>query len=125
MIKTVLADINTTLQDLYKIHVPPLYVRINNENLFEVAGTKETIQGKQKVNGFYFGSIIPKPKDIRLYYFPIYTHPVKFQWISDNLRKCMKGKSCFHFRQLSEELENEIEKMIHQGIQIYTQEKLI
>ena len=125
MIKTALVDIQTTLEDFYKLYVPPLQIRINNENLFEVAGTKETMQGKKKVDGFYFGSIIPKPKDIRLYYFPIYTHPAKFLWISDNLRKCLKGKSCFHIKQLSIDLENEIREMIHKGIEIYTYENLI
>ena len=125
MIKTALIDIQSTLQELYKIHVPPLQVRIENNSLFEVAGTKDAIQGKKKVNGFYFGSVIPKTKDIRFYYFPIYTHPNKFRWLSDELRRCQKGKSCFHFKQLSNELENEVKKMIQIGIEIYTRDDLI
>ena len=125
MIKTALVDIQKTLKDLYKLYVPPLQIRIDNENLFEVAGTRETMQGRQKVDGFYFGSIIHKQKDIRLYYFPIYTHPTKFLWISDDLRKCLKGKSCFHIKQLSIDLENEIKAMIHKGIEIYTNDNLI
>ena len=83
------------------------------------------MQGKQKVDGYYFGSVVPKPKDIRLYYFPIYTHIDEFSWISDDLRFCLKGKSCFHIKKLSDDLEGEIGKMIERGIELYKKEGLI
>ncbi len=120
-----LVEIQTTLQNIFKEHIPPLMIRKDNENVFEVSGTKETMQGKQKVDGFYFGSVVPKPKDIRLYYFPIYTHVKKFDWISDDLRKCLKGKSCFHIKKLSADLEKEISKMIKVGRELYENDNLI
>ena len=94
--KTELSDIQQSLQSLFKKHVPPLQIRKDNAATFEVAGTKEAMQGKQKEDGFYFRSVVPKPKNIRLYYFPIYTYPSSFEDISLELRKCLKGKSCFH-----------------------------
>lgn len=120
-----LEEIRSILIDMFKSHVPPLQIRKDNENVFEVAGTKEAMQGKQKVDGFYFGSVVPKPKDIRLYYFPIYTHPDEFKWLSEQLRKFLKGKSCFHIKKLDEELETEIGKMIDLGVEIYQREQLI
>ena len=122
---TSLEEIQSTLRHLFKEHVPPLQVRKDNENVFEVAGTKEAMQGKQKVDGYYFGSVVPKPKDIRLYYFPIYTHVDAFSWISDDLRKCLKGKSCFHIKKLDEEFIREIQKMMTKGVNIYIKENLI
>ena len=121
---TELTEIQITLQNLFKAHVPPLQVRKDNENVFEVAGTKEAMQGKQKVDGFYFGSVIPKPKDIRLYYFPIYTHVDEFA-LSPELKKCLKGKSCFHIKKLSPELLEEIKSMIQHGVEIYLKADLI
>ena len=121
---TDLSEIQTTLQELLKAHVPPLQVRKDNENVFEVAGTKEAMQGKQKVDGFYFGSVVPKPKDIRLYYFPIYTHVDQFS-LSPDLQKCLKGKSCFHIKKLSPELVEEIKSMIDSGVAIYQKDNLI
>jgi len=120
-----LDGIQTALLNLLKAHIPPLQIRKENENVFEVAGTKVAMQGKQKVDGFYFGSVVPKKKDIRLYYFPIYTHVDAFSWISDDLRLCLKGKSCFHIKKLSIELEEEIQKMIEWGIQLYIKDDLI
>ena len=124
-VKTNLDEIQETLQALFKQFVPPLQIRKHNENVFEVAGTKETMQGKQKVDGYYFGSVVPKPRDIRLYYFPIYTHVKKFEWISTELRKCLKGKSCFHIKKLENSLEKEIAEMIKVGYNIYQTENLI
>ncbi len=123
--KTELSEIRLTLQHLFKKHVPPLQIRKDNEATFELAGTKEAMQGKQKVDGFYFGSIVPKPKDIRMYYFPIYTHPESFVAISGDLRKCLKGKSCFHIKELTDRLKKEIDQMITKGVEIYKKENLI
>jgi len=117
--------IQQKLHQLLKKYMPPLKVRKEDDNVFEVAGTKEAVQGRQKVDGYYFSSVIPKPRDIRLYYFPIYTHAKKFAWISDDLRKCLKGKSCFHIKKLDENLEAEIAKMIQLGIELYEKEELI
>lgn len=120
-----LIRIQSALQEILKTHVPPLQVRKDNESVFEVAGTKEAMQGKQKVDGFYFASVVPKPKDIRFYYFPIYTHSQSFEEISPELRKCLKGKSCFHIKKLSVELEADITKMVNLGVELYLKDNLI
>ena len=122
---TNLTEIQSLLIDMFKSHVPPLQVRKDNENVFEVAGTKEVMQGKQKVDGYYFGSIVPKPKDIRLYYFPVYTHFNEFSWISYTLRKCLKGKSCFHIKNLDNDLITDISNMIAKGVALYKKDELI
>jgi len=122
---TDLASIQSFLKETYKKHTPPLQVRKDNENVFEVAGTKEAMQGKQKVDGYYFGSVVPKPKDIRLYYFPIYTHATSFENIPEVLRKCLKGKSCFHIKKLDDETKQAIDDMISKGVELYKAENLI
>ena len=70
--KTDITEIQAILIGILNAQAPPLKVRSNSIMGFEVAGTKETMQGKQKVDGMYFASIVPKPKDVRLYFFPIY-----------------------------------------------------
>jgi len=118
-------EINKFLKYCLKNQIPPLRINKEKEEIFEVSGTIKALQGKQLVDGFYFASVVPKPKDVRLYFFPIYTHPAFFDSISEELRKCLKGKSCFHFKRLTQELRPEIELMIQLGIKIYSQENLI
>jgi hypothetical protein len=118
-------EIQEFLSESLKKHVPPLRINKEMSEIFEVSGNKQAMQGKQLVDGFYFASVVPKPKDVRLYFFPIYTHPIFFDSISPELRKCLKGKSCFHFKKFSQELRSDIESMIAQGVKIYSQENLI
>ena len=122
--KTELTDIQNILISFLKMHVPPLQIKADKPDNFGVYGTKERMQGKQKVDGYYFASVIPKPKDIRLYFFPIYTHPDQFK-LSPELQKCLKGKSCFHIKKMSAPLESEIDAMIKKGIRIYIKDDLI
>ena len=83
-----------------------------------------TIQGKQEVDGHFFTSILEKPEDVRLYFFPIYTHPDAFS-ISDDLNKSLKGKSCFHNKNLSPELESEISEMLQLGKKLYQNDGIV
>ena len=104
---TDLEEIRNVLIESLKKHEGRLRVTSNSDDKFEVTGTKEAMQGKQKVAGYYFASVVPKPKDIRFYFFPIYTHAESFASISDAVGKCLKGKSCFHIKQLDDAMKDE------------------
>ena len=123
--KTTVEEIQNTLISLLKKHQPSLKINAETEVKFEVSGTIPTMQGKQKVDGFYFSSVIPKAKDCRLYFFPIYTDADAFANISPELRKCLKGKSCFHIKKMDEQLEKDIEAMIDKGIEIYRAKAIV
>ena len=119
-----LNTIQTTLQASLESHVPQLQIRVKSETNFEAAGTKTVMQGKKKVDGHYFASVMPKAKDIRLYFFPIYTHVEHFE-LSPELQKFLKGKSCFHIKKLNEDLTQEIKAMIAKGVELYENDGLI
>ena len=111
--------------NILKKNVPPLKIRKDSPGVFEVAGTKEFTYGKKKADSIYFATVIPKPKDVRFYFFPIYTHEKEFKNISVDLRKCLKGKSCFYIKKLDVNLEKDFSKMIEKGVSIYKKCKLI
>lgn len=121
---TDLQEIQKTLQEILIDHSPALRASKETDTVFEVSGTKEVMQGRQKVNGHYFASVMVKPKDIRLYFFPIYTHVDSYN-ISPELKKCLKGKSCFHIKKLSDEMVQEIKEMVDTGVKLYQKDDLI
>jgi len=121
---TDLSIIQTTLQESLATHSPQLQVRVQSDTNFEVAGTKTVMQGKKKVDGHYFASVMPKKKDIRLYFFPLYTHVADFE-LSPDLQKSLKGKTCFHIKKLSDDLIEEIKAMIATGVNLYEKDGLI
>ncbi|MEZ4685665.1 MAG: hypothetical protein R3B47_06245 [Bacteroidia bacterium] len=117
--------IRARLETILSAHIPPLRAARKGEAGFEVCGSRTVMQGKQMVEGHYFASVVPKPKDVRLYFFPIYTHADSFSEIPEALRKCLKGKSCFHIKKLDENLISAVEEMVEKGIHLYQQDGLL
>lgn len=112
------------LKHVLRKRQPELKEKTSEKGFLEFFGTKEVMQGKQKVDGHYFAGLVAKPKDARFYFFPIYTHAQAFS-LSPELKKALKGKSCFHIKSLSEEMEQEISAMIHKGVELYRADGLI
>ncbi len=120
-----LIEIKQFLIDCIKKHQVVLQFD-EKENQLEAKGTLPAMQGKQKVDGFYFASIVPKPKDVRLYFFPLYTHADQFKSkLSAPLAKMLKGKTCFHLKNLDPEVQKEIQEMIDNGIKSYQKDGLL
>lgn len=121
MIKDI-EEIRAKLKEILSGFLGPLKAKVDDPNNFELCGTIEAMQGKKKVDGIYFGSLMPKEKDVRFYFFPAYTHADSFEGLSDTLKKFKKGKSCFHVKYLDEDLIKEIEEMVGQGVELYQQD---
>lgn len=113
------------LKDTLKKHRPSLKIVTDTDERFEVHGTVPTMQGRKKVEGIYFASVVPKPKDIRLYFFPIYTHQAEFENLDPQLRKCLKGKSCFHIKKMDANMEIALDNMIQTGINTYKKDGIL
>ena len=92
---------------------------------FEMHGTIPAMQGKKKVDGIYFSSVVPKPKDVRFYFFPLYDHPEIKDGLSDELLKCLKGKTCFHIKSITEDIERDLPLLVSRGIDAFQQDGLL
>jgi hypothetical protein len=119
-----ISEIRTFIEGLLRSHCPPLLIRKEGELGLEAAGTKEAMQGKQKVDGYYFASTVQKPKDLRFYFFALYTDPELFS-ISEELSKMLKGKTCFHLKKLNDALKQEISEIVLIAVKRYQEKDLI
>ena len=122
---TEIKDIQQTLIDILKEHLGVLKITADEKDKFEVSGTIEAMQGKKKVDGIYFATVVPKPKDVRFYFFPTYSHKAKLGELSPDLKKCLKGKSCFHIKQLDKALEDDLRKLVADAIVLYQKDGLL
>lgn len=118
------SEIKAFLEASLKALCPPLRVRKEGPNGLEVCGRKEVMQGKQQVDGYYFASTVLKPKDVRLYFFPIYTDPELYT-LSPDLQKMLKGKSCFHLKGLTPAVQAELQEMMAVGLRRYQEKELL
>jgi hypothetical protein len=118
-------EIQAKLIDILKEQIDVLKISAETENKFEVSGTIEAMQGKKKVDGIYFASVVPKPKDVRFYFFPTYTHKEQIGELPENLKKALKGKSCFHVKYMDDEFEDNIKELVETAVKLYQADRLL
>ena len=118
-------EIQAKLIDILKEQIDVLKISAETENKFEVSGTIEAMQGKKKVDGIYFASVVPKPKDVRFYFFPTYTHKEQIGELPENLKKALKGKSCFHVKYMDDEFEDNIKELVETAVKLYQADWLL
>ncbi len=119
------SEIREKLISILKNHLDVLKVTSDTYDKFEVSGTIEAMQGKKKVDGIYFSTIVPKPKDVRFYFFPTYSHKEQLGELPENLQKALKGKSCFHIKHMDEELENNLKTLVKKSVELYQTDGLL
>jgi len=105
-----------------------LKITSDTTDKFEVTGTIPAMQGKKQVDGMYFATVIPKPKDVRLYFFPVYTHREEIGALPADLKKALKalkGKSCFHVKSIDEAFEANLRALVKQSIVLYQEAGLL
>lgn len=81
--------------------------------------TSERTGKTTKKHGLYFAGIIIQSDYVGFYFMPMYAHPKEFADVSPELRKMLKGKSCFHVKKYDEMIFKEIEKIVKKGFQIF------
>lgn len=121
-----LQEINAALQKILLKHEGVLKTKSTHEGHLEVSGTVEAMQGKQKVDGIYFASVVPKPKDVRFYFFPLYTHKDGLEnLVTPDLQKALKGKTCFHVKSLTDEMIADFQRITDEAIVLFQNDNLL
>ena len=121
-----LQEINAHLQKILLKHSAILKTKSTHEGHIEVSGTIEAMQGKKKVDGIYFASVVPKPKDVRFYFFPLYTHKDGLDpLVTPDLRKALKGKTCFHVKSLTNDMISDLQRITDEAVILFQKDNLL
>jgi len=113
------------LKDLLSHYIPPLVVLSNGPDRYELITVKPfRHKGIRKENGYY-GAIMMKKDYVGLYLMFIYDEPENLEKLGSDLRKLLKGKSCFHIKKLDENLLKQIETALKDGLDYYKKEGAI
>lgn len=114
-------EIFNKIKSLLAKCVPPMVLVKDNENVYELIGNKPAPYGstKKMVPGMYFSSVVLRKDSINFYFFPIYYRTEEFKSLIPSLIKCLKGKTCFHFKKLDQVNEKEFQAMLKKGLQIW------
>ena len=86
---------------------------------YHLYGSKEVSLFGKKPQPTYIAGVIQQKNYISFYFSPIYSHPDSFTSISSDLKKFLKGKSCFNINKTTPQLLKEIEDILKKGIELY------
>jgi hypothetical protein len=86
---------------------------------YHLYGNKDVSLFGKKPQPTYIAGVIKQKNYVSFYFSPIYSHPELFSNISSDLKKFLKGKSCFNINKTTSQLLKEIEDILKLGINKY------
>ncbi|MFX0077320.1 MAG: hypothetical protein ACFE96_17905 [Candidatus Hermodarchaeota archaeon] len=92
---------------------------------YHLYGSKEVSLFGKKPQPTYIAGVIQQKNYVSFYFSPIYSHPDLFTDISLDLKKFLKGKSCFNINKITPQLLKEIEDILKVGIDKYKEIKWV
>lgn len=113
--KTIFKQLRLVLKKFAK----GMEVRKNTAKAYELYGKKKVTFRGRDCDAIYFATAIIQKNFVGFYFFPIYTHPREFKGIPPELKKCLKGKSCFHVKKNDKKLFGQIRNILTKGRSVY------
>jgi len=98
---------------------PPLTVTKDTEKAFEMVSGKSIVFMGKKRDNVYFSSVMIQGGFVGFYLMPIYAQPSLIEKLGPDLRKLLKGKSCFHVKKIDSTLIREINEAMKMGLECY------
>ena len=90
-----------------------------NDKKYEMSGTKDIVYMNREFKGMFFAAVMIQKGFVSLHYFPIYCNPKLIAEVPDNLKKLLKGKSCFNIKKDDPEIYKSIKTLIKSGKAFY------
>jgi len=90
-----------------------------NDTKYEMTGTKNVFMFGREIKGMYFAGAMITKGFVSLHYMPIYCNPKLIAEIPPNLKKLLKGKSCFNIKKDDDEIYKSIKALVKNGKAFY------
>lgn len=112
------------IKSILKKNKGKLSVKTNTETGYHLYSVKKIKISHREYNRLYFAGLTVNTNDVSFYFFPLYINKSKFR-LSTQLKNKLKGKTCFHFRKIDDELLNEVTELVIKGYSEYKKAKWI
>jgi hypothetical protein len=114
-----LVPIFKKLKILLKKYDNPLKPKFDLDSKYDLWSCKDLeIAGRKRKEVFFAGLII-QSSYVGFYFMPVYTDTKLKDVFKPELLSLLKGKSCFHIKELNHKLEKQIEDVLKIGFQLY------
>lgn len=95
---------------------PPMVVKTDKKGAaYELMGNKPVPYGydKKTVPGMFFAAVAQRKDSVTFHFFPSYMS--NLGEVAPSLYKCLKGKTCFHFKKEEQVNEKELNALLKKG----------
>lgn len=93
--------------------------RVNSETTYDLWSDRSIIIDGRKRNEIQFAAIMIHKNHVGFYFMPVYAEPEMKEFFDPAMLKLLKGKSCFHIKELDDVLLNHIEDALAEGYRLY------
>jgi len=97
---------------------PPMVVKGDpKHHTYELVGNKPVPYGYDKkiIPGMFFAAVAQRKDSVTFHFFPCYMN-TKMKEVAPSLYKCLKGKTCFHFKKEDQVNEKELAALLKKGV---------
>jgi len=114
-----LVEIFQKLKQILKEYEGQLKPKFDLDSKYDLWSFKDLEVAGRKRKEVSFASLIIQSKYVGFYYMPIYTDTTLQDVFEPELLSTLKGKSCFHIKNLDDQLEEQIRKALKIGYELY------
>lgn len=112
-------EVFSRLKRILKEFEDPLRPKFDLDSKYDLWSFKKIEIAGRKRKEVFFASIIIQSSYVGFYYMPIYADISLQEVFKPELLKLLKGKTCFHIKELTPELENQINDALKMGYSLY------
>lgn len=114
-----LVPIFKKLKLLLKEYEKPLKPKWDLDSKYDLWSIKDLEIAGRKRKEVYFAGLIIQSTYVGFYFMPIYVDTKMKDIFQPELLQLLKGKSCFHIKELTPKLEKQIKGALKKGYQLY------
>lgn len=114
-----LVPIFKKLKKLLKNYEPPFKPKFDLDSKYDLWSFTDVEIAGRKRKEVYFAGLIIQSSYVGFYFMPVYVDTNMKDVFQPELLKLLKGKSCFHIKELTPKLEKQIEQALKKGFQLY------
>ena len=112
-------DIFQRLKAILKEYEGPFTPKFDLDSKYDLWSIKDVEIAGRKRKEVYFAGLIIQSKYVGFYYMPVYTDADLKDVFESDLLSLLRGKSCFHIKDLDARLEKQIRKALNVGFDLY------
>ena len=128
-----LEEIFSEIRDILEKHSEGLTVKTEiigsqgkaKKSAYHLYGSKEVSLYGKKPQKTYIGGVIKHKHYVSFYLMPVYSHPELLKEIDQDLKKDLKGKSCFNIKKTTSESLTRLADILEKGIKLYKEENWV